>query len=63
MEEFDIDGLRLDVAYCLDEDFARTAARAICDSLKQDFFLVGEMLHGDYNRMMNDQHVPFRNQL
>lgn len=28
--------------------------RSFCDSLKPDFFLVGEMLHGDYNRLMND---------
>ena len=48
-----IDGLRLDVAYCLDENFVRRL-RSFCDSLKPDFFLVGEMLHGDYNRLMND---------
>lgn len=53
IEEFDIDGLRLDVAYCLDEGFVRRL-RSFCDSLKEDFFLVGEMLHGDYNRLMND---------
>ena len=53
VEEFDIDGLRLDVAYCLDENVVREL-RAFCDSLKPDFFLVGEMLHGDYNRLMND---------
>ena len=53
IEEFDIDGLRLDVAYCLDENFVRRL-RNFCDSLKKDFFLVGEMLHGDYNRLMND---------
>ena len=53
VEEFDIDGLRLDVAYCLDENFVREL-RAFCDSLKPDFFLVGEMLHGDYKRLMND---------
>ena len=53
VEEFDIDGLRLDVAYCLDENFVREL-RAFCDSLKPDFFLVGEILHGDYNRLMND---------
>lgn len=53
VEEFDIDGLRLDVAYCLDENFVREL-RAFCDSLKPDFFLMGEMLHGDYNRLMND---------
>ncbi len=53
VEEFDIDGLRLDVAYCLEENFVRRL-RSFCDSLKPDFFLVGEMLHGDYNRLMND---------
>ena len=53
IDEFDIDGLRLDVAYCLTEDFVRRL-RGACDSWKQDFFLVGEMLHGDYNRMMGD---------
>ena len=29
IEEFDIDGLRLDVAYCLDEDFARRLRRLL----------------------------------
>lgn len=53
VREFDIDGLRLDVAYCLDHDFVREL-RSFCDNLKADFFLVGEMLHGDYNRLMND---------
>lgn len=53
VEEFDIDGLRLDVAYCLDHDFLRRL-RSYCDSLKPDFFLVGETLHGDYNQIMND---------
>ena len=53
VEEFDIDGLRLDVAYCLDRDFVRRL-RGYCDSLKPDFFLVGETLHGDYNQLMND---------
>ncbi|MBR1892470.1 MAG: cyclomaltodextrinase [Lachnospiraceae bacterium] len=53
VEEFDIDGLRLDVAYCLDRDFLRRL-REFTDSLKPDFFLVGETLHGDYNQWMND---------
>ncbi|MGN0292870.1 MAG: alpha-amylase family glycosyl hydrolase [Lachnospiraceae bacterium] len=53
VELFDIDGLRLDVAYCLDHDFLREL-RSFCDSLKPDFFLVGEVLHGDYNQIMND---------
>ena len=54
IEEFDIDGLRLDVAYCLDHNFVRRL-RSFCDGKKQDFYLLGEMLHGDYNQMVNDQ--------
>ena len=53
IEEFDIDGIRLDVAYCLDHDFMRRL-RAHVDSLKPEFFLLGEMLHGDYNTIVND---------
>ena len=53
IDEFDIDGLRLDVAYCLDENFVRTL-RSFTIEKKPDFFLLGEMLHGDYNRLMND---------
>ncbi len=53
IREFDIDGLRLDVAYCLDHDFVRRL-RSFTDSKKADFFLLGEMLHGDYNQLMND---------
>ena len=54
VDEFDIDGLRLDVAYCLDHDFLRRL-RSFCNGLKPDFFLVGETLHGDYNQLMNDE--------
>ena len=54
VEEFDIDGLRLDVAYCLDHDFVRRL-RAFTDGLKPEFYLLGEMLHGDYNQMVNEQ--------
>ncbi len=53
VEQFDIDGLRLDVAYCLDRDFLRRL-RSFCDGLKPDFFLVGEILGGDYNQIMQD---------
>ncbi len=51
--EYGIDGLRLDVAYCLPEDYLR-ALRGFCNTLKPDFVLVGETLHGDYNRWMGD---------
>lgn len=53
-EEFDIDGLRLDVAYCLDFDFLKNL-RSFCRSLKEDFFLLGELLHGDYARWVNPE--------
>lgn len=53
VDEFDVDGLRLDVAYCLDLDFIRRL-RAFTDALKPEFFLVGETLHGDYNRWVGD---------
>jgi alpha-amylase 3 len=54
IDEFQIDGLRLDVAYCLNEGFMRKL-RAFCDSLNPDFFLLGEVLFGDYNRIVNSQ--------
>ncbi|MCI8565571.1 MAG: cyclomaltodextrinase [Lachnospiraceae bacterium] len=53
VEWWQIDGLRLDVAYCLDLEFIRRL-RSFCDGLKADFFLVGEVLHGDYNRLLGD---------
>ena len=53
-EAFGIDGLRLDVAYCLDREFL-TRLRAFTDSLDPEFFLVGETLHGDYNQWVNDR--------
>ena len=53
VEQFDIDGLRLDVAYCLPPEYLR-ALRAFTNSLKPGFVLLGEALHGDYNQIMND---------
>jgi glycosidase len=53
---FDIDGLRLDVAYCLDREFLRRL-REFTDSKKNEFFLLGEVLHGEYGRMLNEMHL------
>lgn len=53
VEEFGVDGLRLDVAYCLDRDFI-ARLRQFCCSLRPDFFLVGETLHGDYNQWVGE---------
>ena len=54
VDEFDIDGLRLDVAYCLDKDFLKRL-RSFTGTLKDDFVLIGELLHGDYNQFVNDE--------
>ncbi len=54
IREFGIDGLRMDVAYSLDLDFVKRLRRYV-ESKKQEFFLVGEMLHGDYRMLMNDE--------
>lgn len=54
IEEFNIDGLRLDVAYCLEESFMRKL-REFSNSVGEDFFLLGEVLFGDYNRIVNDE--------
>ena len=56
IKEFDIDGIRLDVAYCLDYGFLRRL-RDFTDSKKADFFLVGEVLHGEYGRMLNEMNI------
>lgn len=53
VDEFDIDGLRLDVCYCLDKDFLKRL-RSFANQVKPDFFLLGELLHGDYNQFVND---------
>ena len=53
IEEFGIDGLRLDVAYSLDHNFMRRL-RSFCDELRPGFALIGEVLFGDYNLIVND---------
>ena len=51
--EFDIDGIRLDAADVLDFNFMRDL-RGVCDSMKRDFWLMGEVIHGDYSRWANE---------
>ena len=53
IETFDIDGLRLDVAYSLDRNFMKRL-RNFTQELKPDFALIGEVLFGDYNLIVND---------
>ena len=49
IKEFDIDGLRLDAADVLDFDFMKSLS-AFCHTLKPDFWIFGEVVHGDYSR-------------
>jgi cyclomaltodextrinase len=53
IDTFQIDGLRLDVAYLVDQNFLRRL-RAETSAWKEDFFLYGEMIGGDYNTLMKD---------
>lgn len=54
IEMFDIDGLRLDVAYSLDRNFMKRLC-SFTKELKSDFALIGEVLFGDYNLIVNDE--------
>ncbi|MCR4580002.1 MAG: alpha-amylase [Treponema sp.] len=48
IEDFAIDGLRLDAADVLSKSFLDRLG-CFCRTLKEDFYLVGEVVHGDYN--------------
>ena len=54
ISEFDIDGIRLDAADVLDFTFMREL-RSVTDACKQDFWLMGEVIHGDYTRWVNNE--------
>ena len=53
-DEFDIDGIRLDCADCLQFDFMKEL-RWVTSQKKADFWLMGEVIHGDYARWVNDE--------
>jgi len=56
IDTFDIDGMRLDAANDLDFNFMgelRTATTA----KKADFWLMGEVVHGDYSRWVNENTI------
>lgn len=54
ISEFDIDGIRLDCADCLDFDFMKEMRR-MTGQVKEDFWLMGEVIHGDYARWVNEE--------
>lgn len=53
VREFDIDGIRLDAADVMDFDYMK-ALRAVANEVKPDFWLMGEVIHGNYARWAND---------
>ena len=53
VDEFDIDGIRLDAADVLDFDFMR-GLRRLANEVKPEFWLMGEVIHGDYTRWVNE---------
>lgn len=52
IDEFKIDGLRLDAADCVDINFFHQL-KDFCKNKRPDFWLMGEIIHGDYNRWAN----------
>ena len=52
VSEFDVDGIRLDAADVLDFDFMKQLRRT-AEDVKPDFWLMGEVIHGDYSRWVN----------
>lgn len=53
VREFDVDGIRLDAADVLDFDFMK-ALRSLSYEVKPEFWLMGEVIHGDYVRWVNE---------
>ena len=54
IDTFDIDGIRLDCADCLDFEFMKEMRR-MTEGAKKDFWLMGEVIHGDYARWVNPE--------
>ena len=53
VKEFDIDGIRLDAADVMDFDYMK-ALRQAANEVKPDFWLMGEVIHGNYSNWAND---------
>ena len=53
VSEYDIDGIRLDAADVLNFEYMQ-ALRRVANEVKPDFWLMGEVIHGDYNRWVNE---------
>lgn len=53
IEKFNIDGIRLDAADCIDLDFFKEL-NEFTKSRNKDFWLMGEITHSDYNNWVSD---------
>lgn len=53
VKEFDIDGIRLDAADVLDFEYMQALCQ-VANEVKEDFWLMGEVIHGDYTRWVNE---------
>ncbi len=53
VSEFDIDGIRLDAADVMDFEYMKSL-RQVANEVKQDFWLMGEVIHGNYSRWANE---------
>jgi cyclomaltodextrinase / maltogenic alpha-amylase / neopullulanase len=51
IRDYDLDGLRLDVAYALEPAFLQALSRH-CRALKPSFWLLGEVIHGGYRSFL-----------
>ena len=54
VSEFDIDGIRLDAADVMDFEYMKSL-RQVANEVKADFWLMGEVIHGNYSRWANDE--------
>ena len=54
IDEFDIDGLRLDAADSIDFEFFKILKK-FTEAKKENFWLMGEVIHGDYTRWANPE--------
>lgn len=54
IEKWGIDGIRFDAADCLTDDFIRRI-HTFTRNMRSDFWLMGEIIHGQYNHWANSE--------
>ncbi len=56
IDEFDVDGLRVDAAHALNQEFLHTI-RDAAREVRPDFWLMGEVIHGEYSWWVDEQRL------